>query len=77
MSRIAAAGMATGYKFQITSFKASNSQARVTVKNTGIAPIYFDAFVTVNQVRSQSSLKGLLPGNPKSLPLIPVAMRRN
>jgi hypothetical protein len=65
MSRIAAAGMATGYKFQITSFKASSSQSRVTVKNRGIAPIYYDAFVTVNQVRSQSSLKGLLPGQSK------------
>ena len=65
MSRIAAAGIATGYKFQITGFKASNSQSLVTVENTGIAPIYYDAFVSVNRVRSQASLKGLLPGQSK------------
>jgi hypothetical protein len=65
MSRIAAAGMATGYKFQITRFKASESQAFVTVKNTGIAPIYYDAFVAVDGVRSKTSLKEILPGQSK------------
>ena len=59
--RIKQAGMANGYKFHITEFKASASRSRVRVTNRGIAPIYYDAFVTVNGVRAQQSLKGLLP----------------
>jgi hypothetical protein len=59
--RIKQAGMANGYKFHVTEFKASPSRARVSVTNRGIAPIYYDAFITVNGVRAQQSLKGLLP----------------
>ncbi|MCE3254298.1 MAG: hypothetical protein K0Q67_3318, partial [Cellvibrio sp.] len=59
--RIKQAGMANGYKFHVTEFKASPSHARVSVTNRGIAPIYYDAFITVNGVRAQQSLKGLLP----------------
>ena len=33
--------------------------------NAGVAPIYFEAFPTVNGVRSQTSLKGLLPGQAR------------
>ena len=32
------------------------------VTNTGIAPIYRDAFLAVSGTRSETSLKGLLPG---------------
>jgi len=60
--RIKEAGLSTGYRFRITSFQASSSESKVTVKNTGVAPIYYDAFVTVNNVAATSSLKGLLPG---------------
>lgn len=59
--RIKDASMASGYQFTITAFSADSTQSKVTVKNTGIAPIYYDAFITVNGVRSTSSLKGLLP----------------
>jgi hypothetical protein len=62
MDRIRDHGMATGYKFQVTSFEASPTAARVTIKNTGVAPIYYDAFVAVNGVRSKESLKYLQPG---------------
>jgi hypothetical protein len=65
MERIAAAGMATGYQFQIIGFKASDTQSLVTVRNIGVAPLYYDAFVTIDGVRSQESLKGLLPGQSK------------
>jgi len=60
--RIKEAGLSTGYRFKITSFQASDSESKITVKNTGVAPIYYDAFVTVNNVAATSSLKGLLPG---------------
>lgn len=61
VQRIKEAGMANGYKFHITAFKASSTRSRVTVINRGIAPIYYDAYVTVNGVRAGQSLKGLLP----------------
>ena len=64
--RIKAAGMANGYRFKITSFTANASQAAVAVTNTGIAPIYYDAYIAVNGVRASESLKGLLPGEEVS-----------
>ncbi len=60
--RIREAGLSTGYRFKITSFQASSNQSKVSVTNTGVAPIYYDAFVTVNNVAATQSLKGLLPG---------------
>jgi len=60
--RIREAGLSTGYRFKVTSFQASSNESKVTVTNTGVAPIYYDAFVTVNDVAATSSLKGLLPG---------------
>ena len=62
MDRIERAGMACGYKFRITGFHVSERSARVTVQNTGIAPIYRDAYVAVNGVRALKSLIGLTPG---------------
>jgi hypothetical protein len=61
MDRIAAAGLACGYRFRIRAFEASPSRSRVTVSNTGVAPIYHDAYIAVNGVRADRSLKGLLP----------------
>jgi hypothetical protein len=51
-----------GYKFEITGYAVNNISAAVRVKNIGIAPLYHNAYVTVNGVRSDKSLKGLLPG---------------
>jgi hypothetical protein len=65
MERICEHGLACGYKFKITAFEVSDTAARVTVTNTGAAPIYYDAFVAVNGVRAQESLKGLLPGEDR------------
>lgn len=62
LPRIAEAGLACGYKFRITAFSANGSTSRVTVSNTGVAPIYRDAFVAANGVRAPKSLIGLAPG---------------
>ncbi|MES2920364.1 MAG: DUF4832 domain-containing protein [Verrucomicrobiota bacterium] len=62
MQRIKQAGMACGYKFRIDGFQSGERSARVSVTNTGRAPIYRDAFVAVNGVRADRSLKGLGPG---------------
>jgi hypothetical protein len=34
----------------------------VTIRNDGIAPIYYDAYPAIGGIRSGKSLKGLLPG---------------
>jgi hypothetical protein len=63
VARVKEASMAAGYKFEITNYKASLNSALVTVKNCGVAPLYHDAYVTIKGVRSDVSLKGLLPGS--------------
>jgi hypothetical protein len=66
MDRLRSAGLACGYRFQITGFEATPFRSRVTVSNRGVAPIYHDAFLAVNGVRSDRSLKGLLPGESRT-----------
>ena len=55
--------LASGYKFRVTSYAFNGRQARATVKNEGVAPIYRDAYVAVGGLRSGTTLKGLLPGD--------------
>jgi len=65
MERIAEHGMACGYKFKITAFEVSPAASKIMVLNTGVAPIYYDAFVCINGVRSAESLKYLQPGETR------------
>ena len=60
--RVYEASSYAGYKFEITGYAVNGISAAVRVKNIGIAPLYHNAYVTVNGVRSEKSLKGLLPG---------------
>jgi len=53
---------ACGYRFKVERFEASESAARVTIANIGVAPIYYDAYPAVNGVLADESLAGLLPG---------------
>jgi hypothetical protein len=62
MDRIRELGLACGYRFRITAFETGAAGSRVTVENTGVAPIYHDAYVAVNGVRARESLKLLPPG---------------
>lgn len=66
IDRVRAAGLACGYKFRVLDFEASPSRSRVTITNTGIAPIYHDAFPAVGGIRATESLKGLLPGEQRT-----------
>jgi hypothetical protein len=66
MDRLKSAGLACGYRFEITGFEASRTRSRATVANRGVAPIYHDAFLAVDGVRSARSLKGLLPGESRT-----------
>jgi len=62
-ARIKQASMAAGYLFKITSFLSKQDSSIVTVKNVGVAPLYYDAYVSVDGIRSTVSLKHLLPGD--------------
>ena len=62
-ARFKEASMASGYHFALTGVYANEKNTAVFVTNTGIAPIYRDAFLAVDGLRSQISLKGLLPGD--------------
>ena len=61
IARIKEASVFSGYEFTITAFTTNDTSAEITIENSGIAPIYYDAYITVNGVRSSESLKGLLP----------------
>lgn len=61
--RFREASMASGYRFALTGLYANDSQTAACITNTGIAPIYRDAYLAVGGVRSDTSLKGLLPGD--------------
>ena len=61
--RFKEASLACGYHFAVTGLYANEKQTAAYVTNTGIAPIYRDAFLAVDGVRSDTSLKGLLPGD--------------
>jgi hypothetical protein len=62
-SRFKEASMACGYHFVLTGLYANKERTAAFVTNTGIAPIYRDAYLAVGGVRSETSLKGLLPGD--------------
>jgi hypothetical protein len=59
------AGMACGYRFKVNRFLASSTASELEIQNTGIAPIYCHAFPAVDGVRSETTLKGLLPGESR------------
>lgn len=61
--RMKVAGMACGYHFRIVDFRIKGDSSAVKITNTGIAPLYRDAYVAVNGVRSDRSLKLLLPSD--------------
>lgn len=65
--RIKEAGIASGYTFKIEDFKMKNDTVAVKITNSGIAPIYRDAYVTINGTRSTYSLKSLLPDSTQWL----------
>ena len=59
--RIKEASINTGYKFEITKFEKVNGKSLLTLKNIGTAPIYYDAYLSINANKSITSLKTLMP----------------
>jgi hypothetical protein len=60
--RIKQASLASGYRFKIVSFRTKTDSSVIVITNSGVAPIYYDAYVAVNGVRATQSLKLLSPG---------------
>lgn len=65
-SRIEEAGINIGYHYEVTQFRTNGTITEVTIKNNGLAPIYYDAYPTVAGIRSTQSLKGLITGQSKT-----------
>lgn len=65
-ARIEEASLNTGYHFKVTAFQTNGTSTLVTITNTGIAPIYYDAYPTANGVRATQSLKGLTKGESRT-----------
>jgi hypothetical protein len=63
MDRIKEASMSMGYRFAVKDFLVKKGKgAAVCVENTGVAPIYRDAYVAVNGIRGTYNLRKLMPG---------------
>lgn len=61
--RIVEASRSMGYRFEILDFRVKKGTgAAVHVKNSGVAPIYHDAFLCVDGKRSAFNLRSLMPG---------------
>lgn len=60
--RLTEAGMAMGYKFTIEDYRVKGSSVAIQIANTGVAPIYRDAWVAVGGVRGEVNLRNLMPG---------------
>lgn len=60
---IRAASLRCGYRFRVVQLLEGKDITEVTIRNEGIAPIYYDAFPSLGGIRSKTSLKGLLPGD--------------
>lgn len=60
--RLKEAGMAMGYKFTIEDYRVKGSSVAIQIANTGVAPIYRDAWVAVGGVRGEVNLRNLMPG---------------
>ncbi len=65
MERIKDASMASGYRFKIESLMTAADTSVFEILNYGVAPIYYDAYIAVDGVKSPGSLKLLAPGETK------------
>lgn len=61
LARIKEASLNSGYKFEVIKFEKTNGKSLLTVKNIGVAPIYYDAYFSINGNKSTTSLKTLMP----------------
>ncbi|MFT5820508.1 MAG: hypothetical protein ACI8ZM_001751 [Crocinitomix sp.] len=62
MDRIKVASINSGYKFEVILVETIGGQTKITANNIGVAPIYYDAYFSLNNILSNESLKSLMPG---------------
>lgn len=74
--RFKSASLATGYHLVVKECFTDGVSTRLLVTNTGVAPLYRDAYFAIDGTRSDSSLCGLLPGEEKWY-TIPSGLRLN
>ena len=70
-SRLTEASLCMGYRFELRSAELRTGEAALTVANTGVAPIYYDAYLTFDGHRSDFNLRTLLPGQEQRI-LVPL-----
>ena len=75
-ARFKEASMAAGYHFTVTKCRTRKHETEITVTNTGVAPLYRDAYFSIDGTRSETTLKGLLPGQEMTI-TIPTTLPRN
>lgn len=77
-ARIQEAAMSMGYRFEVRNFSVkTGAGASVRIANTGVAPIYRDAFLAVDGIRSGQSLRTLMPGTETTILIDNPAVTKN
>ena len=73
--RFREASMSTGYRFVVKECQTDGSSTRLLVANEGVAPLYRDAWFAIGDIRSATTLCGLLPGEERwiQIPSVPAA----
>lgn len=62
--RFVEASQSMGYRFRIKDFRVKSGEgAAVWIKNSGVAPIYYDAFLDVDGAKGDYNLRNLMPGD--------------
>lgn len=61
-ARVKQASWATGYRFVVKQCLTDGANTKLLVRNEGVAPLYRDAYFAIGAIRSETSLKELLPG---------------
>lgn len=64
-ARIKEASINTGYKFEVKKLEKADNKTFLTVQNIGTAPIYYDAYFSINGHKATTSLKSLMPDQEK------------
>ena len=69
------ASMATGYRFVVKQCQTNGSITRLLVTNQGVAPLFRDVWFAIDDIRSATSLRGILPGQELwiEIPAVPSA----
>jgi hypothetical protein len=72
-ARFRRGSMATGYRFVVKQCETDGTSTRLLVTNEGIAPLYRDAWFAIGSIRSETTLRGLLPDEERwiEIPAVP------